>query len=259
MPRITIHEPGKAPQPYRIDLKTNELKFGRGEDNDIIVACGSISTYHAALVRIPGGFELHDLGSTNGIEKNNQPVETCSLENGDSLSLGDVGLVFELSEEEIKTLEEETAPAPVKEDTRRPKHPPKTAQPHVIKRKNAIPEWCIFLAFVIFGTGAFFTGASLRYKNETGVSYGELIKKRLTTPDINRIKAITGENPDEVLLNRSTESSPTSPEIEQIATDEPDMDVFEDFIPGEKIDEEPERSDDPGDSHNHHAEEENEN
>ena len=42
--------------------------MGRGSDNDIVIDSGSVSGSHAEMRRIEGGYELVDLGSTNGIK-----------------------------------------------------------------------------------------------------------------------------------------------------------------------------------------------
>ncbi len=207
MPRITIQEPGKSPQPYRFDLTTAEVDIGRAEGNTIVLECGSISSRHAVMMRVPGGYELLDLGSTNGIEKDGAAVHSCKLLDGDHLTLGDVSFTFELLPDEAATLQDETAPVMAAEE---PEHfsRDEPADDESQSSRRGIPGWCVFLAFLFFGSGAFFLGASLRHKNETGTGFGELIMKRLSTPDINRIRDITGEDPEEVFLSfrpKSTE------------------------------------------------------
>ena len=66
MPRVTITVPEKNSQPYRFALDRKSVTLGRGSENDIVVDCASISVHHAVMERIEGGYQLRDLGSTNG-------------------------------------------------------------------------------------------------------------------------------------------------------------------------------------------------
>lgn len=204
MPRITIHEPGKSPQPYRFDLATNKVKLGRADDNDIILECGSTSSHHAAMSRVTGGFELRDLGSTNGIEKNGSPVAVSALSNGDRLLLGKVEFTFELNDGETAALAAEVAPAPKKgkslaveaEPDSDSDSEPKPASPRRARREARdstgpveveIPSGpsggVLVLAFAVLGTIAFLYGASMRHNNETGGSFIGLILDGSGQPD----------------------------------------------------------------------------
>lgn len=108
MPRITISEPGKTPQPYRLKTDRELTKIGRGSDNDIVLETGSASTYHCMMKRVDGGFILEDNDSTNGILLDDTRFEIIDLEDDLTVFIGDdIELHFSLSEEEIETLEEE--------------------------------------------------------------------------------------------------------------------------------------------------------
>ena len=203
MPRITITEPEKTPQPYQFDLETDVVRIGRGEENEIVLTCGSISSHHAEMARVPGGFEIRDLGSTNGVSKENVRVDSCFLSDGDQVMLGDVTFDFKLSEDELAALAGEQAgvegtpagPTPVviperpREMPRRvhpSKRTPAPARPMVATPSGA-SGWWLVLAVLVLGTGAFYAGLSLRHKNETGITLGEAMKKRLSTPDVARL------------------------------------------------------------------------
>jgi len=183
MPRITIHEPGKNPQPYRFDLATKEVKLGRADDNDIILECGSISGHHAAMSRVSGGFELRDLGSTNGIEKNGAAVAVSALTHGDQLLLGKVAFTFELNDGETAALAAEVSSAAV--DARPVTAAPRrgrasreaghSSEPIPVKIPTGPSDGVLVLAFVVLGTIAFLYGASMRHSNETGGSFIGLI------------------------------------------------------------------------------------
>jgi hypothetical protein len=54
-----------------------------------------ISPQHAALHRIPGGFELEDLGSATGTRVNGKPVKRTRLRNGDQVQIGSTCFLFQ--------------------------------------------------------------------------------------------------------------------------------------------------------------------
>lgn len=107
MPRVIISEPGNSPQPYRFDIDSKKVQIGRGSENDIIISCRSVSTRHCNMERLKGGYVLRDKGSTNGIKLDDTLMEVIDLKDGMEVLIGDVLLEFELSEEEIETLEDE--------------------------------------------------------------------------------------------------------------------------------------------------------
>lgn len=107
MPRVTISEPGKTPQPYRFKLERESIHIGRGSENDIIIECGSCSTQHCVMKRVDGGYILKDMGSTNGIKQDDTLMSIIDLYDGMEVFIGDVPLKFRLSDEEIETLTEE--------------------------------------------------------------------------------------------------------------------------------------------------------
>ena len=105
MPRVTITLPGESPQPYRFQLDRNSVVIGRADENDIQVKCASVSSRHAEMTRGKSGYELHDLGSTNGIKVDGKLVQSVALRDGMSVELGDVMFGFELSPEERAVLD----------------------------------------------------------------------------------------------------------------------------------------------------------
>ncbi len=104
MPRVTISEPGKTPQPYRFKLERKVIKIGRGNDNDIIINCGSASTNHCYMERVQGGYVIHDTASTNGIKVDDTLMDVVDLYDGMDILVGDVLTKFQLSDEELETL-----------------------------------------------------------------------------------------------------------------------------------------------------------
>lgn len=68
--------------------------IGRNGDNDIVIADGTVSKYHAQIVFNGSGFEICDLQSSNGIIVNGQYIENSELKNGDIIQLGETVIKF---------------------------------------------------------------------------------------------------------------------------------------------------------------------
>lgn len=107
MPRVTITVPDQKPQPYRFQLDRKLTRLGRGSENDIVIDCASVSVHHAEMERVEGGFQLRDLGSTNGIKLEGERKELIPLRDGMTLKVGDVAFDFQLSDEEKEALSRE--------------------------------------------------------------------------------------------------------------------------------------------------------
>ncbi len=107
MPRVTISEPGKTPQPYRFKLERKIVKIGRSSESDIIIECGSASTNHCTMERVDGGYILRDNNSTNGIKQDDTMMSVIDLFDGMQVLIGDVPMKFQLSESEIETISQE--------------------------------------------------------------------------------------------------------------------------------------------------------
>lgn len=107
MPRLTIAVPDKVAQPYRFSLDRQIVYFGRGDDNDIHIDSPSVSSEHAVMERIIGGYILTDLGSTNGIKLNGERVNKIHLRNDQNIHIGDAEFTFQLSDEEMSALRKE--------------------------------------------------------------------------------------------------------------------------------------------------------
>ena len=104
MPRVIITVPERTPQPYRFQMDRTAVTLGRGEENDIAIDSGSVSVSHAEMHRVEGGYELRDVGSTNGIKLDGTRYEVIPLVNGTSASIGDVVFDFTLAPEEEQIL-----------------------------------------------------------------------------------------------------------------------------------------------------------
>jgi uncharacterized RDD family membrane protein YckC len=76
------------------ELVDNEIHIGRELDNTLRVADPSVSRHHCVVRRTPGGFEIQDLQSSNGVLLNGSRVQTALLRDGDRLTLGQIHLTF---------------------------------------------------------------------------------------------------------------------------------------------------------------------
>jgi predicted component of type VI protein secretion system len=181
MPRVTISEPGKTPQPYRFKLERKIINIGRGSDNDIILECGSCSTHHCVMQRIEGGYILKDAGSTNGIKQDDTLMEIIDLIDGMDVLVGDVPLEFSLSAEELAILsDEEFTPhsckklpqlkdAIIEEEehptTSSPRASHSHRSPNTLPKSNEGLKTFIILILMILAVGI---GLTLRHFKETG-------------------------------------------------------------------------------------------
>lgn len=77
------------------DLTEAKVSVGRTEDNAIYINDASVSVRHAEFILIGGEYALRDLGSTNGIRVNGNPVTETRLTPGDRIRFGSVEGVFE--------------------------------------------------------------------------------------------------------------------------------------------------------------------
>lgn len=175
MPRVTITVPEKNPQPYRFALDRKSVTLGRGSENDIVVDCASISVHHAVMERIEGGYQLRDLGSTNGTKLKGKIQEKVGLTDGLTVQIGDVDFDFSLSADEQMALAKESPDGEspiIKEDAEEKprRNPPagRQAPAPVASANQPSPAASFFmtLLFFVLAAGAFFLGLSIRYSKE---------------------------------------------------------------------------------------------
>jgi diguanylate cyclase (GGDEF)-like protein len=72
----------------RIPLDGVETTLGRSEHCGVVLEDESVSRLHARIVANSTGFEIEDLGSTNGVLVNDELVERRALRTGDRIQLG---------------------------------------------------------------------------------------------------------------------------------------------------------------------------
>lgn len=187
MPRILIREPGKNPQPYRFGLDSGTVTLGRAADNDIVLSCGSISSHHASMERVRGGFSLLDNRSTNGMTYSGVKIEQADLSNGQRLKLGDVEFEFQLSEEELAALAAEgpgevaMPDQPAGRDGGGSSKGGPTGPPQLASAAGGMGFFQVLVLFVLL-VAAFWYGMATRHKNEFGISLGEAVLRGHPAP-----------------------------------------------------------------------------
>ena len=76
-------------------ISNRPITFGRGEENDIVLADSSASRLHAEVRPEGDGYVLQDRGSSNGTWVNGATVSTSRLQSGDQIVIGDEVFRFE--------------------------------------------------------------------------------------------------------------------------------------------------------------------
>ena len=204
MPRVTITVPGGLPQPYSFQLDHPPVVFGRLEDCDIQIDSASISSRHAQMTRVQGGFELRDLDSTNGVKVNGHRVTMVVLRDGSSIELGDVAFGFELAPEEravldmeasvalgAETLEKQLLSAPATSPHTPPASAPLPAPSAAPQRVVAPPTPVTVVAakggnggggflLLLLALVGFCVGMALRYHEDTGRSWVDAVRDKFT-------------------------------------------------------------------------------
>jgi diguanylate cyclase (GGDEF)-like protein len=91
---VLIYPPGaELGRRYEL-LGRPEVVIGRGADCDIQVDRDSVSRKHAKVIRAGAGWQVVDLGSTNGSYVNDGQITQCSLRDGDLLKIGNAIFKF---------------------------------------------------------------------------------------------------------------------------------------------------------------------
>jgi pSer/pThr/pTyr-binding forkhead associated (FHA) protein len=83
-----------------VDAITHELigdviTIGRAPSNDVVIDDPTVSAQHASLIKLPSGYRLKDLGSTNGTQINGISITDAELKDGAEIRFGYVTGVFQ--------------------------------------------------------------------------------------------------------------------------------------------------------------------
>ncbi len=76
-------------------LSRDEVRIGRGTENDIVLPDFSVSRRHATLSHQPEGWAVIDQGSTNGVLVNDVTVKRALVRAGDRIRIGNFDLLLE--------------------------------------------------------------------------------------------------------------------------------------------------------------------
>jgi len=85
-------------------LLHNTVVIGRGVDCDIQLSDPSVSSRHTRILNRPFGFDVEDLGSTNGTFVDGHPVTSGTLSSGQVLKVGGVELKLLLDRRTLPTM-----------------------------------------------------------------------------------------------------------------------------------------------------------
>jgi hypothetical protein len=77
-----------------INLDRDVTTIGSVAGNTVLLTDTGVSRKHVGIKRIDSGFELADLGSTNGVYVNGEKVARRKLEVGDVIRVGTTEIVF---------------------------------------------------------------------------------------------------------------------------------------------------------------------
>jgi uncharacterized RDD family membrane protein YckC len=77
------------------ELVDQEINIGRELDNTLRLADPSISRHHAVIRKTVAGYEVQDLGSSNGVLINGVKVDSGTIKHGDRITLGQMQLTFQ--------------------------------------------------------------------------------------------------------------------------------------------------------------------
>jgi len=91
MPKIVCLSGANADYEYELPEEGNfEVTLGRSDENDICVMDRKSSRFHCKIIFDDNGIVLEDLGSTNGVYLNNEPVVgTVPMDFGDLVGIGE--------------------------------------------------------------------------------------------------------------------------------------------------------------------------
>lgn len=92
MPKIQVTTPEGAT--HEFELTASRARFGRAEDNDIVIPDASVSSYHGEFALTDEGIQVTDRGSTNGTHVNGQRVEQADIAWGGQFKLGNCDVVL---------------------------------------------------------------------------------------------------------------------------------------------------------------------
>jgi len=92
IPKILITLANGEMKKYSLQMES--VRIGRAADNTVVIDDPGLSSHHAVLHQRDEGFEIIDLGSTNGIEFEGARIMTRILQQGDKIQIGQATLEY---------------------------------------------------------------------------------------------------------------------------------------------------------------------
>lgn len=102
IPKILITLANGEVRKYSLQMES--VRIGRAADNTVVLDDPGLSAHHAVLHQRDEGFEIIDLGSTNGIEFEGKRIMTRILHHGDKIQIGEASLEYFAPPEQAETL-----------------------------------------------------------------------------------------------------------------------------------------------------------
>jgi pSer/pThr/pTyr-binding forkhead associated (FHA) protein len=104
IPRLAIHSRTRT---WEVPLDGDAVTIGRHADNTVVLDSQRASRHHARVEQTAAGFLLHDLGSDNGTWVGGQKITRHKLEDGDTIHIGGIRLLFKagFSESDLTVVE----------------------------------------------------------------------------------------------------------------------------------------------------------
>ena len=90
-PRLVIHTPNGTTE---VTIKDGPIQIGRDPRNEVVLNTSESSRHHAVIERRGDSFFIRDLNSTNGTWVRGQKVSEQALDDGDTVRVGRVRMVF---------------------------------------------------------------------------------------------------------------------------------------------------------------------
>ena len=171
------------------ELDADVITIGRHPDSIVVLPSASVSSHHATIKRRGDSHYVQDLGTTNGTKLNGVEVEEAKLEDGDTLTFGDIPGVVHLTDKPVhskpvKADHDDDDDAPVALTAPRTgaavRRPPQTLRARPVTQYKESTGCAGFLIFMIFLVIAFIVGLHIRHAVEMGggnVLFIDVVKK----------------------------------------------------------------------------------
>ena len=77
-----------------IAIEKARIVLGRDLNCDVCLDDSSVSSEHASIGKTEGGYTIEDLNSENGTYLNGERITQAELNNGDTITIGDIQLTI---------------------------------------------------------------------------------------------------------------------------------------------------------------------